>query len=139
MQEINELIKKEIRIKGVNDYKNGKLYIVINDYDPTDVDYIFELNYSDVSRFLSNNLGAGNELKIGKTLYLYSVDGINIALKSKSNEVVLMPDYIKVKGDSFDVMFDANLKRSLENLNLSNKEEIISLVNEKENTLRLIK
>lgn len=136
---IEEIKAKEVRIIEIKRYNNGIEYKLINELDSSDYDKFYTLYYSREEAFISNNMGANDELKKDKIFYLISLNGNNIAIKTKDNEVLLLKDDTKIEDNTLNTSFDANLKRTLEVLNLNNEEELLDIVSDKKRTLTLIK
>ena len=101
--------------------------------------YIYVLNYSSLNSFLSNNLGATDDLKINKPFTVYFIDDKKIALEI-NNEYFFIRDEItpsKYEIETLAARFDANSKYVNSVLNVE-PEEFISVI-KSEKTLRLTK
>lgn len=135
-------------IVDVRNFKNGKGYEILSEEEFLSPDrdfldenrkYIYVLNYSSLKSFLSNNLGATDDLKINKPFTVYFIDDKKIALEI-NNEYFFIRDEItpsKYEIETLAARFDANSKYVNSVLNVE-PEEFIGVI-KSEKTLKLTK
>ena len=140
------------RLIDVKNYKNGKRYEIISEEeyispstDFTNKQYLYSLDYSDFSNFMSNNYGATDKLKLNKSITIYTIGGdINhegqvMIVEAGNRELLFLNDLIKEENDNLVYLSDYNIKYLRELKEDINIEELLSFIKYSDNKKLILK